>query len=225
MKTTFLLLGLVLFSAAAAQQQQRAPNGVIYGVVITSDGEPAKGLGLTAMPVGVALATALPHAKTNDRGEYRFENLPWWGKYTVYADEEKAGYSSSSTGAVAKGDPSEVEVTPERPKAEFNLSLPPKAGFIQIHLSNRRTGGVIPAMTIAVMPMEKPDARLFTDPRVFTMSCYSDHVILIPPSENLLLDVKSDGFREWDESVGKGKPVNVPSGSLLTLNVQLDPAE
>jgi hypothetical protein len=135
MKTTFLLLGLVLFSAAAAQQQQRAPNGVIYGVVITSDGEPAKGLGLTAMPVGVALATALPHAKTNDRGEYRFENLPWWGKYTVYADEEKAGYSSSSTGTVAKGDPSEVEVTPERPKAEFNLSLPPKAGFIQIHLA------------------------------------------------------------------------------------------
>jgi hypothetical protein len=80
-------------------------------------------------------------------------------------------------------------------------------------------------MTIAVMPMEKPDARLFTDPRVFTMSCYSDHVILISPSENLLLHVKSDGFREWDESVGKGKPVNVPSGSLLTLNVQLDPAE
>jgi hypothetical protein len=114
---------------------------------------------------------------------------------------------------------------PEQPKAEFNPSLPPKAGFIQIHLTNRRTGGAIPAMTIAVKPMEKPDARLFTDPHVFTMSCYSDHVILVPPSENLLLHVKSDGFREWDERVGKGKLVNVPSGSLLMLNVQLDPAE
>jgi hypothetical protein len=154
--------------------------------------------------------------------EYRFKNLPWWGKCTVYADDEKAGYSSYSTGLEGNNHPPQVEVTPEHPKAELNLS-PPKAGFIKSHLINRRTGRAIPSMTIAVLPAERPDAHLFTDPRVFTMSCYSDQMILVPPDENLLLHVKSDGFREWDESVEKGRPVNVPSGNLLTLNVQLDP--
>src|SRR6185437_10691565 len=59
-------------------------------------------------------------------------------------------------------------------------------------------------MKIAVMPMEKPESPLFT------MSCYSDHVILVPPDKNLLLHVDSDGFHEWDQSIGNGKPVNLP---------------
>jgi hypothetical protein len=80
-------------------------------------------------------------------------------------------------------------------------------------------------MTIRVVPMGNPDARLFHDAGVFTESCSSDTVILVPPSENLLLHVKSSGFKEWDESVGKGKPLNVPSGGLLTLDVLLEPEE
>jgi len=220
----FFFLGLLLFSVAVAQEKP-APGGSVYGLVITSQGEPAKRLTLAAMPMGVALSAVIPHTETNDRGEYRFENLPWWGKYTVYADDEKAGYSSYSTGPTGSSHAPEVEVTPESPTAELNLSLSPKAGFVQIRLTNRRTGGAIPAMTIAIASHEKPDARLFTDPHVFTMSCYSDHVVLVPPDENLLMHVKSDGFREWDESVGRGKPINVPSGGVLTLNVRLDPAE
>lgn len=192
------------------------PRGAHFFVQIVSAGHDS------ISPLGVGLAAKIPHTKTNDRGEYRFEDLPWWGKYTVYADDAKAGYSSESTGTVGNSQTPEVEVTPEHPKAEYNLSLPPKAGFIQIHLTNRRTGVVISAMTIRVVPMDKPDAQLFHDPGVFTMSCYSDRVILVAPGENLLLHVKSDGFKEWDESVGKGKPLNVPSGGLLTLDVQLD---
>jgi hypothetical protein len=220
-----VFLGLVLFSVAVAQEHEPVPNGVIYGVVVTSVGEPAKGLNLKAMPLGVEIDAALPHTKTNDKGEYRFVSLPWWGKYTVYADDEKAGYSSYSTGPVGNNRPHEVEVTPASPKAEFNLSLLPKAGFIKIRLTNRGTGRTVRAMTIAIAPLEKSDARLFTDPRVFTMHCSSDHVILVLPDENLLLHVKSDGFRERDESVGEGKPINVPSGAVLTLNVEIDPAE
>ena len=28
----------------------------------------------------------LPHVNTNDKGEYHFENLPWWGRYSVYGE-------------------------------------------------------------------------------------------------------------------------------------------
>lgn len=74
-------------------------------------------------------------------------------------------------------------------------------------------------MKIAVHRMDEPDSLLFT------MSCGSDHVILVPPDKNLLLHVTSDGFREWDESFGTGKPLNVPSGTRLPLSVQLEPLD
>lgn len=99
MKAEVIFVGLLLMAVAPAQQNDAPqPKGVIYGVAIDQAGRPAKRMGLTAEPLGVPLAALLPHTKTNDAGEYRFENLPWWGRYTVYADDEDAGYSSFSTG-------------------------------------------------------------------------------------------------------------------------------
>ncbi|MBZ5512059.1 MAG: carboxypeptidase-like regulatory domain-containing protein [Acidobacteriia bacterium] len=219
MKRAFFFIAFLLLATAMAQQQDDArPSGVIFGNVIGQDGQPAKGIGLTAYPLGVALGAVLPNTRTNDAGEYRFDKLPWWGRYTVYADDEDAGYSRTSTGT-AGSRPPEVEVTPEHREAELKVYLPPKAGFLEIHLTNRRTGTVISGMRIAVMPMDKPASPLFT------MSCYSTHVILIPPDKNLLLHVTSDGFREWDESIGKGKPLHLASGTRLTLAVQLEPSD
>jgi hypothetical protein len=161
--------------------------------------------------LGVGLGAKLPHVKTNDKGEYRFENLPWWGRYTVYAEDEEAGYSSFSTGPdLDEGHAAEVELAPEHPEAEFRVYLPPKAGFLQIHLTNRKTGNVISAMRIALMSAANPVSPLFT------MRCSSRDVVLI---------VTSDGFREWDESTGKGKPIRLASGSRLTLDVQLEPPQ
>jgi hypothetical protein len=60
---------------------------------------------------------------------------------------------------------------------------------------------------------------------LFTTSCYSTRVILVPPEKSLLLHVASDGFREWDESVGKGRPLRLASGTRLTLDVQLEPSD
>jgi hypothetical protein len=74
-------------------------------------------------------------------------------------------------------------------------------------------------MRVALMPTENPVSPLFT------MSCYSNHVILIPPDKSLLLHISSDGFREWNESIGKGKPIHLASGARLKIDVQLEPTE
>lgn len=209
---------MVMLAVATAQQQPSA-HGTIYGTVIRQDGEPARRIALEAQPLGVyVFAGVLPRTETNDAGQYRFQGLPWWDRYTVYAEDEKAGYSRISTGPAGDSHPAQVEITPQQPKAEFNFTLPRKAGFIQIKLRNRRSSEIIRGMVIEVMTMEKPDSLLFS------MSCYSNHVLLVPPDRNLLLHVKSEGFREWDESHASGKPINVPSGSTLALDVQLDPA-
>jgi hypothetical protein len=57
----------------------------------------------------------------------------------------------------------------------------------------------------------------------FSASCYSNHVILIPPEKHLLLHVTSDGFQEWEQGTGMWKPIYLPSGARLTLDVQLEP--
>jgi hypothetical protein len=216
-KTALAFVGLLLLAASAQQNDEPHPKGVIFGIAIGQDGQPAKQIGLTAEPLGVGLGAVLPHTRTNDAGEYRFENVPWWGRYTVYGEDENEGYSSFSTGPA--GSPPEVEITPEHPEAELKVLLPPKAGFIQIHLTNQKTGAGISGMRVALMPTESPASPLFT------MSCYSNKVILIPPDRSLLLHISSDGFREWNESIGKGKPIHLASGARLKIDVQLEPAE
>ena len=221
MKRRASLLVLLLLSPAVSQQQQQVPKGTISGVVVNPNGEPAKDLRLTArpsFPTGGHSGDG-PYVRTNDVGEYRFRNLPLWGTYFIYADDEAAGYTRVTTGPLNLQ--TDVEVTSEHPEAAFNLYLPPRAGFIQIHLTNRTTGSAIHGMmTVSVSPMDKPGG-----PGSFTMSCYSDHVILVPPGQDLLLHVRADGFSEWGESVGTGKPISVSSGRRLALNVQLDPTE
>jgi hypothetical protein len=220
MKARFVTVMVLLALAAVAQQkEQEAPNGVIYGIAIGPDNRPAKGVRLTASPLGVAFGAALPHTSTNDKGEYRFEHIPWWGRYTVYADDEVAGYSAFSTGPAGDAHPVEVELTPEHREANLILQLPPKAGCIEIRLLNRRTGAFISTMRVALMQPDKPESPLFS------MSSYSNHVVLVPPDKDLLLHVSSDGFREWDESAGKGIVIRIASGNRLALTVQLDPEE
>jgi hypothetical protein len=213
------LIVLLVLSPAMAQQQERVVNGVIHGVVTTSTGEPAKDVRLRATPLGTGGSGGVLETKTNSEGKYRFHNPPSWGTYRIYADDEAAGYSRVSTGPSPGNSISEVEITREHPDAECNFSLPPKAGLIQIHLTNRRTGIAISEMTLWVAPSETPELGLFG------MSGRSDSLILVPPDRNLLLHVTARGFREWDDSIGRGRPVYVPSENRLTLDVQLDPVD
>ena len=99
------------------------------------------------------------------------------------------------------------------------MNLPPKAAFLRVHLANGRTGAPLSGMKITVMRDTNPPSL------AFTMSCFSTKTVLLPPDEGLLIHITSDGFREWKESVGKGKVLHLASNSHLTLNLELDPAD
>ena len=217
MKPTVLLgLLLSLASAVAQQPDPSVADGVIYGTVIGSDGSPAKGVLLNALPVGVPLATRLPATQTDQNGNYRFERLPWWGRYTVYADDAEAGYSLFSTGP-GPAKPPEASISPDHAEARLDLRLPPKAGFLRIHLTNQRTGAVISGLEFRVTSNEAP-------PRLIYMgSSFSDRAVLLPPDKDLLIHITSDGFHEWGESAGKGKAIRMAPGSQVELDVELAP--
>lgn len=212
-----LFTSLVLLPGLLAQQPEAAPGkGVIYGTVLDQNGKPAKDIGLTADPFGMPLGAILPHTQTDVNGHYRLL-VRWWGRYTVYADDEAAGYSQSSTG------PFDVKiryvtVSAKRPTAEFDLVLPPKAGFLDIHLTNRRTGELITDLMVEVL-------WAGSERIVYGQRCDSRRLILVPPNKRLLLHVRSEGYQEWPKSRGKGMPVRVASGQRMTLKVALEPSQ
>ena len=205
-------------SAAVAQSQAEFPNrGVIYGIVTAQDGTPAKALILNARPLGVDLGMALPWTKTDDTGAFRIEHLPL-GRYSVFAEDDVQGYSSFSAGPAGPGEPAEVELTAEHPEAEFNLHLPPNAGFLLFRLTNQKTGAAISGVEVTVNSAESP-SRL-----IFSGGYPSGKAVLVPSDRNLLLHVTSCGFREWDQSIGNGMSIRIAPGQRLTLDVQLQAA-
>jgi hypothetical protein len=208
-----VLLSLVSLASAIAQPGQQAVAGVIHGTVVGNDGTPAGEISLTAFtgPQG----GRLPTTRTDRSGNYRFERLSW-ASYSVYADDAKAGYSIFSTGP---GPGPVVTLSPEHPEAEFNFRLPPPAGFLQIHLTNRKTGTVIPGLEVTLMSMDHPDRPIFVG------NSDSNVPILIAPDKDLVLRATSQGFHEWGDSVGAGKRIRLASGSHLGLEVQLEPLE
>jgi len=214
-----ILACVLMASAAVAQSQAELPNrGVIYGTVTDQDGTPARGLILNASPLGGGgLSMVLRWTKTDDTGAFRFERLPL-GRYTVFAEDEAQGYSWLSTGSAGPGNVPEVELTSEHPEEEFDLHLPPKAGFLIFRLTNRRTGSAISGVQVTVMSAEKPSRFIFSE------GTSSTKPILVPSDKGLLVHVASWGFHEWDQSVGNGMPIRIAPGDRLRLDVQLVPA-
>lgn len=209
-KSSLLLLILFAVTALPAQDEQPQPTGAIYGVVIGRDGQSAPGVRLTAYPQGVVIAGMLPATKTDSAGRYRFEKLQL-GRYTVFAHDEDAGYPDASATFYATDTPSrEVNVTAEHPEAEFRVDLPPKAGFLQIHLTELGSGAEIRTMRVKLVWAD--DAN-----RLLSSSSYSNRVLLLPPDKDVLLHVTSDGFSAWDQSI------HLRSEERVTLNVHLEP--
>lgn len=135
----FLLILLTTAAILARQDEEPQRTGVIYGIVIARDGQPAADLHVAAEPQGVPIATKLPGTKTDSAGRYRFEKLQL-GRYSVFAQDEEARYPGNRTSFYDSEAPArEINLTAEHPEAEFRVDLPPKAGFLQIHLTDRTT--------------------------------------------------------------------------------------
>lgn len=212
--------GLLLAAFLPAQKpEQPAPKGVVYGTVFDPNGQPAKHLLMAAEPFGVGLGSMLPTTETDDNGNYRFENLSEWGRWTVFAVDEKQGYSYYTEGHSLSGPAPQATLSPQHPEAKFDVHLPPKAGFLYIHLTNQKTGELIKAIEGKVASQEDPSHP------ILTMGYLSGRALLVPPDKDLLIHVTSPGFLEWNQSLGIGYPIHIASGASLQLDISLQPAD
>ncbi len=119
----------------------------------------------------------------------------------------------------------EAELTPEKPNAEVRIVLPPKAGFLDIRLTDRTTGAAIRKVSVKVTLADDPDKsfEMTLNRPVCTLVPHNSCAILIPPDKPVLVHVWSEGFREWNESAGTGKPLRIATGDQVIWDVQLEP--
>jgi hypothetical protein len=213
----FVVLWLTV---GASGQQSHESTGEIHGTVVGPDGQSAKGMLLSAVMECPSICSFwMTQTVTNKDGEYRFQHLPLGQKYSVFADNTKAGYPRFGPAPAGA-----VELTASHPDAELRVDLPPKVGVLVIHLSNKTTGAIIPRGLVKVKVLDAPDSR-WSEVWADSSNClfFPDCAISVPPDKQLLVHVSSAGFREWDKSAGKGKPFLVHSGARLNWDIQLEP--
>jgi len=220
-----LLFACLLYAVSAVSQsaiQKPTCKGVIEGTVFDFAGQPAKGVRVTAWPLGVGLGAMLPRIETDGAGHYRFENVcP--GRYTVVADDEKVAYKGSSPdlNAFLYGTPvAEIRLAAKRNYGNLPVYLPPKPGFIHLHVINQKTREEVLQFVVQLRvpgQKESPEMSFLFDPQVH------NHRVEIPPDKDVIFHLTADGFHEWSESAGRGKLLRVASGIDTSLEVELRP--
>jgi hypothetical protein len=207
---TALVLTALLFTTAASAFQSEV-NGVIYGVVVGVDGQPISQIAVEAFPTKNPWSGSLPHAKTDSMGRYRIERLPL-GEYNVWAYDQQAGHPYSNWDFYYGKDLPKAQITGDHPNVELRVDLPAPAGFLELHLSNARTGENIRAMRAALRWANNPH-------RLLRITGYTDRAILLPPEEDIEVHLSSDGFGASDQTI------RLHPGDRVILNLQLEPVQ
>lgn len=221
--TVALILALLMPSRTVAQRSVQSPQckGIIRGTASDSEGQLVREIMVVAWPLGVNLGVILPRVRTDQAGKYRFEQLcP--GRYTVLAEDEKAGYPRSSPDLfefLYGRRVAEVKLTAKQLQAELRVQLPAKPARMHIHMTDRATNVEITKFTIEmIVPGQhrSPEIKYEFSPDI------DDREIEVPPDKDFILHVTADGFHEWSESVGGGKLVHLRAGTQTSLEAQLE---
>ena len=194
------------------------PNcgGVVHGTAVDGDGRGVAAIRLLLDPLGVDLGYLLPTTRTNESGEYRFENV-CAGRFTVLVDDERAGYPPSYFMELVAS--SEVKLTAEHLDAELLVHVPAKAAFLKVIAHNSRTNVTVPSLSLQVM-LKTSKPKMYD---WITIDHLSSDPLLIPANTDLLCRVRAAGYHEWQEGKKKGKQIRIASESLLNLDVELEP--
>lgn len=202
------------------QGQERSCRGVVHGVVLSQGGKPWGGIGLILEPVG-DYDYILPRVKTDQQGEYRFEEV-CDGRWGVFVEDKEAGYpySGRNMNWFLYGVRSpQVEITDKNSDAQLNVNVPPKPGRLRVHVIARNTE--LKAANVKVQLKATRKRRILLSCGGADSSWCEGDYILVPPDQNLRLTITSIGFHEWRGSAERGKTIRVPSGEALTIDAEL----
>ena len=221
---TFVALLLCLLSLRLIGSAQHAAlrtecAGVIHGIATGLDRQPLSHVGVILEPASGNYGYVLPRTNTDQRGEYRFEQVcP--GKWGAFVEDEKAGYPYAGRfiNQFLYGHYSPpVEITNKQLEAEFNFVVPPKPGQLRVHVTSADSNVKIIDLKIKLTATRKREMESLCS--IPEQSNCTDNSALVPPDHDVRLRVTSKGFHEWKAA----KLIHLSAGQVMTIDVQLVP--
>jgi hypothetical protein len=196
-------------------------TGTITARVVDQSGNPVAGAIAQMMPAdGKPMAMAIPQCLTDETGVCSYAHLRF-GKYHVDAMKTADGYPNLHWDLYGHGKSKLIaEVTPEAPTANVSITLGPKAAFITLKVVDDATGLSVGNPTVRL--------RLATDPDTFiSTGLHSDPRILLPPDEDILVEVSSEGYKPWhietQPEAAHANAVHLHSGEAREFTIRLQP--
>lgn len=195
-------------------------TGSIEGTVAYEDGRPVKGATVTAMPLGVPLATLIPQAETDEKGHFLIRPL-WLVRYSVGAKKEDEDYADTTKQFYSDGAFETVILTDEHPTATIAVRLGPKAGVLMGTVADAVTGA--PLMPcVELIRASEPKNFLWGGGLV-----KSHYRLLIPADTDVLMRISLDDYKLWyypgtiDKSAEQ--PVRLRPGEEKIVDIVLQP--
>jgi hypothetical protein len=177
-------------------------------------------------PPGVLSVGAIPECRTDSSGICTRKSL-LLGTYVIWAKKPSDGYpdvsfdfyshlSKSSNGRRVL--PTVVNLTPLQPEANVVFKLGPKAAKLRIETIDDSSGARVDDKTIILRRADDPNDFI-------SVGQGSGSTILIPPDEDIQIEVVAQGFKSWRSAehaeVNHGKPLRFRTGESRDLTIDL----
>lgn len=210
------VLTILLFATSLVYGQSDALMGSICGIVQDENRAPASFVKVVAIYVG-GHTGPYPLGKTDRNGHYCVHNIAL-GHYIMSADDPEKGYPQMGSLFYSWRTPKpEVSITPTNLEGHADWRIPYKAGFVEITLTDARTGKPVIPMFFNLVVQSRPESGWMRG------SIASTAPLLLPPKENVYLVLSAPGYREWPADGTKGKLLNLLPGRSEKLLVALQP--
>jgi hypothetical protein len=190
--------------------------GSICGIVQDENGAPASFVKVVAIYDGPH-SGPYPLGKTDSTGHYCIDNVASGDYFMSAADPEK-GYPEMGSIFYSLQRPNpKVRIVMGNLKGHADWRIPYKAGFIEVALTDARTGKPIIPMFFTLVVQSRPKNGSMHG------SSASTSALLVPPNENIYFIVSARGYGEWPADGTKGKLLNLLPGRTERLAVALQP--
>ena len=201
----------VICTALYAQQ-----TGTICGSVRDEHGAPAAGVLVEAMDAGRGHSGLMPNYVTDAHGDYCVRDLLFGDQFMLTANDPAKGYPAMWVMFYAEHSPvSGVALTPSAPNAVVNWSIPYKAGFLYVRVTDAQTGKPVKDVSEELAVSGEEQNRWIRGGL--------GSPVLLPPDKTVLLTVKAAGYQNWPAQ--GAKPLLVTPGAVVKLEVELTPAQ
>lgn len=204
---------LLWFAVGPGIAQETQQTGKIVGTVLDEKGVALVGAKVNVLPLdGRPQGSGVRYVETDVEGRFNLDRLPW-GKYSVFAMKQEAGYPDMEPSFYSASMKIAVAIiTPTAPVATVSIRLGPRAAIITGSVSDSRTGAPVNAFLKL--------ARTDNAQDWLSTSVPSTYRVLVPAVTDVAFSVTAPGYERWISP----RPINLQSGQELHLDVDLVPA-